>query len=118
MPIIAIEGIRLHAYHGVYPIERREGHDFEVDVYMVTNISVAAQSDSLADTIDYAEVYSLIVQIMEEPVNLLEHLNTKLGKSILDKYRQLESVRVRVSKLQPISMDHCNRTYVEMEYRS
>lgn len=115
MATIAIEGIQLKGYHGVYPVERREGHTFQIDIYLTTDISKAARTDNLEDTTDYSSVYSLVVEEMEEPVNLLEHLASKIGKRILADFPQVESCRIKVSKLQPLSMDFCYRTFIEVE---
>lgn len=114
--IIAIEKIRLHAYHGVYPIEKREGHTFQVDVYLQTDIGKAIHSDALEDTVDYKQVYDLILDMMKERVHLLEQLASKIAQQILANYLIISEVRIRVSKFHPLSMEKCERTYVELTH--
>ncbi|RMG67935.1 MAG: dihydroneopterin aldolase, partial [Bacteroidetes bacterium] len=62
--LIAVEGIELHAYHGVYARERKEGNHYRVDLYMEQDISAAAESDDLSDTLDYFQAYQVVVRIM------------------------------------------------------
>lgn len=113
--LIAVEGIQVHAYHGVYKNERTEGNLYIVDVYMETNMERAAASDELDDTLDYFKVYNQVLDIMAEPVHLLEHLCKKIGLDLMKSFQELESTRVRVSKVQPHAMESCIQTYVEMK---
>lgn len=112
MATIGIEGIEIRAYHGVYAEEKREGNDFVVDIWLETEISEAARTDTLGKTIDYAAVYQLVLDIMEEPVDLLETLVLKLGKSILAEFIAATSCKLRIRKLNPLGMPKCSSTYV------
>lgn len=114
--LIAVEGIELHAYHGVYPRERKEGNRYRVDLYMEQDLEAAAASDALGDTLDYFQAYQLVLEVMREPVNLLETLVVRIGHQALERFPQLTAIRVRVSKIQPIAMDNCRQTYVEMSF--
>ena len=116
MMTIALEGIRVHAYHGVYEEEKISGNEFVVDVYLKTAELAATQTDRLEDTLDYAEVYKFIVKEMEQPVDLLEYLVSGMGKRLLAKYSVVQKARLRVSKLNPKGMTYCERTYVEMDF--
>ncbi|MEO0471533.1 MAG: dihydroneopterin aldolase [Bacteroidota bacterium] len=113
---IALEGIELFAYHGVYERERIEGNPYIVDIYINTPLLPATQSDQLADTLDYQHVYKLIVDIMEQPVNLLEHLVSKIGQRLLAEFSLIRKVKVRVAKVKPLAMAHCRQTFVEMDF--
>ncbi|MCI4667598.1 MAG: dihydroneopterin aldolase [Bacteroidia bacterium] len=115
--LIAVEGIQVHAYHGVYQNERKEGNLYIVDVYMETNMERAAASDQLEDTLDYFQVYNRVLEIMSEPVHLLEHLTKKIGINLMESFQSLESIRLRVSKVQPHAMESCVQTYVEMKIK-
>lgn len=114
MGVIAIEEIEVHAYHGVYQKEREEGTTFRVDLYMETDIRKPGKTDQLEDTLDYFSVYKLVCEILEHPVNLLEHLCDKIGNRVLADFEAVENVQVRVSKLKPLAMEKCGRTFVEM----
>lgn len=115
--VIAVEGIQVHAYHGVYPAEKTEGNMYLVDVYMETDMGRASSTDELSDTVDYFKVYNRVLEIMAEPVHLLEHLCKKIGIDLMETFGELESTRIRVSKVQPHAMDSCVQTYVEMKIK-
>ncbi|MEM7372236.1 MAG: dihydroneopterin aldolase [Bacteroidota bacterium] len=116
--IIAIEGIEVYGYHGVYPIEKSQGNRFQVDVYLSSNMDTAAHTDALSDTVDYHAVYKSILELMQPPVHLLETLVTKIGLHILSEFASITSVKVRVRKLKPISMELCEQTYVERVFEN
>ncbi|MDP5168963.1 MAG: dihydroneopterin aldolase [Bacteroidia bacterium] len=116
MGIIAIEGIEIFAYHGVYPVEREAGNRFFVDLYLEADLEKAAKSDALSDTVDYHAVYKVVLEHMEEPANLLETLAYRIGPDILARFQQIEAATVRVRKLSPHAMAHCRETYVEQKF--
>ena len=53
---VHIDGIRLHARHGVLPQEQLTGNDYIINVRVGYDISRAMQTDDVADTLNYAEV--------------------------------------------------------------
>ena len=116
MMTIAIEGIRVRAFHGVYEEEKISGNEFSVDVYLTTHHLKSTQTDRLSDTIDYAEVYQFILQEMGQAVDLLENLVDRIGQKMLAQYPLIDRVRIRISKLKPMGMELCDRTYVEMTF--
>lgn len=113
---IALEGIELHAYHGVYRREREQGNRYKIDLYLEYDLRAAAQSDQLADTLDYFEIYKAVLSIMAEPVNLLETLAGRMGGHIMSQYPAVVSVRVRIAKVLPHAMFHCSQTYIEQRF--
>ncbi|MEO1414598.1 MAG: dihydroneopterin aldolase [Bacteroidota bacterium] len=118
LSVIALEGIEVHAYHGVYKNERTHGNPYVVDIYLKADIRAAAQSDDLGDTVDYFGVYKIVLHVMDQPVQLLEHLADKMGQEILRGYPQVVEAKVRVRKIQPWAMDRCAQTYVETTFRT
>jgi dihydroneopterin aldolase len=113
---IAVEGIEVFGYHGVYPQERVEGNAFVVDVYLEAPVAAAASRDDLAETVDYAGVYQLVLEMMNESTQLLETLTVRIGEEILRRFSPVLSARVRVAKLRPMAMEQCERTYVELRF--
>ncbi len=116
MAIIAIEAIHVTAHHGVYEAEKIAGNTFVVDVYLEADVHKAATTDALADTLDYQAVYALIMEEMGIRANLLETLASRIGQRILASFPEVESARIRVSKLRPLHLEACSRTYVEMNF--
>ncbi len=111
---IAVEGIRVHGYHGVYEIEQQEGNEFEIDVYLFMQHNKALESDLLDQTVNYQDVYDIVLERMQLRVNLLEHLCHEIGQKLLDKYDSVEKVCVKVSKLKPLYMEKCKKATVEL----
>ena len=110
--IIRLEGLSFRGFHGVYPDEQVNGNDFLVDVEMHVDVSSAAASDQLRDTVDYANVYSLIRTVMEERRNLLEFLANRMAEVILGNNHRIRKISVTVSKLHPDIGGTCARTAV------
>ena len=113
MGTIAIEGIEIFAYHGVYQVEREAGNRFFVDLWMESDLRKAAGSDHLDDTVDYHAVYKIVLANMEVPANLLETLVYRIGPALLDEFSGIRSAKVRVRKQSPHAMSHARETWVE-----
>jgi dihydroneopterin aldolase len=102
---ITLRGMRFLGRHGVTLEERLEPQPIEVDVELETDLSAAAASDELADTIDYAGVFELARGIVEErSFRLIEALAGEVADAVLsargDGHPRLASVEVRVRKPQ------------------
>ena len=53
---IFIKGLTLHAYHGVMPHEAKVGQSFSIDMLLDIDLSTAARSDKVTDTVSYDKV--------------------------------------------------------------
>ena len=72
---IALTGLRVRGFHGVYPEERRDGQDFVVDAVLELDTVPAAASDDVGDTVHYGELAERLAAVVAgEPVDLLETL--------------------------------------------
>ena len=78
---VSISKIGFDGRHGVSAAERRGLRRFEVDVDILADLSVAERSDDLEDTIDYARVAELVVQI---GTGSEHHLIESLARRMLD----------------------------------
>ena len=67
MAIIALEGMKFYAYHGVYEAEQKIGTDYMVDVYVQTVIAAAAASDKVEATVNYESVFQICKMEMSRP---------------------------------------------------
>ena len=83
MGIISVNGLRIQAFHGVTEQERVVGNDFVVSVSIDVPMSdKAMKSDSLDDTINYAELIHIIKKEMAKPSSLIEHVAGRIRKEI------------------------------------
>lgn len=77
---IALTGLRVRGHHGVLPAERAQGQDFVVDAALTVDTRLAAASDDLADTVDYASLAQALAAVVAgEPVDLIETLAERLA---------------------------------------
>jgi dihydroneopterin aldolase len=98
---ITLTGMRFFAFHGCLEWERQHGNDFQVDLECNLDLSRAAESDALEDSIDYSELYKIVATEMEEPSNLLEHVAGRIGKAIRAQFHQIANCSVTVTKFNP-----------------
>ncbi len=99
--VIELEGMEFKAYHGVLEQEKVRGNEFVVDFRGELDLSAAAESDSLSDTLNYAEIYDIVAYEMSVPSELLENVAGRILKAIEKQFPQLVSFSVRVSKKRP-----------------
>jgi dihydroneopterin aldolase len=99
--LIEIKGIKSFGYHGILESEKVTGQDFYVDVVLEVDLTRASVSDSVSDTINYAEVTDLVVRVMTgDRVSLIEKLAGNIADRIKATYPQAATVSVRVHKPQ------------------
>lgn len=93
--------MRFYSHHGCFEEEQVIGTNFEVDVAMAVDTSLAQKSDNLADTVNYLSVYQVVKREMAKPSHLLEHVADRVGEAILAEFAMVGEVKVRLSKLNP-----------------
>ncbi|HUZ83132.1 MAG TPA: dihydroneopterin aldolase [Gaiellales bacterium] len=97
-PVIELRGLRVFAHHGVLPQERRDGQTFVVDLDLRCARSAMAESDRLADAVDYSAVADRVVQVAQGgPYDLIERLAAVIADDLMERFA-VSGVRVRVSK--------------------
>lgn len=101
MSRITLEKMFFYAHHGCFAEEQAIGTRFRVEVSYETDTSRAQQTDSIADTVSYLDVYQTVSREMLKPSHLLEHVGDRIGTALLEEYAAIDSVRVTVSKLAP-----------------
>ncbi len=112
---IAVEGIRLYAYHGCLDEEAKIGGNYLVDVYMETDFSEAAKTDDLTKTIDYCAIYEISKKEMAIRSKLIEQVADRIHKRIQKTFPALKKIRVKVTKLSPPMNGNVERVFVEIE---
>jgi dihydroneopterin aldolase len=84
MDSINLTGIRCYGYVGYLPEEQVLGQWFEVDVKLWLDISMAAYTDAIEDTIDYRHIISLVQHLVKtSKFALVERLAGAIAESIL-----------------------------------
>ncbi len=96
---IELRGVRGMGRHGVHLDERLEPQPFEVDVVMEVDLSTAAATDDLADTVDYAAVFDAVrVRIESDSYRLIEALAGAIAGDVLAAQPRVAAIEVRVRK--------------------
>ena len=111
---VFVKNIRLHAFHGVMPQERITGNDYLVSVSADCPLAVAAESDSVDDTLNYAHIYIIVKEEMALQSNLVEHVAGRIGRRVLAEFPLADNVRVEVVKLNPPMGAACDGAGVEL----
>ena len=99
--IIELEGMEFKAYHGCLEQEKVRGNFFTVDFRGELDLSAAADSDNLNDTLNYGEIYEIVAEEMSIPSELLENVAGRIVKAIEKRFPQLIAFSIRVSKRKP-----------------
>ena len=96
---ILLQGLTFYGYHGVKAEEKSLGQRFVVDLTLGLDLGPAGRSDDLALTVDYGEVYRAVRERVEGPSQAtLEALAETIAGALLERFRRLDSVVVRVDK--------------------
>ncbi|GAB4381173.1 MAG: dihydroneopterin aldolase [Salibacteraceae bacterium] len=98
MDELCINGLRFRAFHGCHPLETERGGEFEVDIKLRADLSRSAESDKLADTIDYVEVMTTVKKVMETRKNLIESLAYSLARALKNRFPEVSSVEITLTK--------------------
>ena len=110
MDRITLSSMRFECLLGATEEERTFPQLVEIDLVLEADLSAAAASDALADTVDYGPLVELTEQIVEgSGYNLLEGLAGALATGVLQRSATVRAVTVRVRKLavpMDVSMDH------------
>jgi dihydroneopterin aldolase len=99
--LIELRGLRVAGICGALPEEQARPQPLEIDVDIAADLSTAAASDDLADTVDYGDVTTALEQVVTGGrFTLLEALAAALCDAVLAR-PGVEAVTVAVRKLRP-----------------
>ena len=93
--------MRFYAYHGVMEQERRVGGEYSVSLTVEADLTDAARTDDVADTVNYATLYALVEREMAVPSRLLEHVAGRIARRSMEEFDRITTVTVKVTKLNP-----------------
>ena len=98
---IEITGLSLYTHHGVSEAEREVGQRLVVDLRLDIGRTDATVTDSVEDTVDYAEVCQLVALVAQQRSHrTLERLCGAIANRLLADY-ELEGVWVKATKPEP-----------------
>lgn len=83
--------------HGVHEKERKTPNTFTLTLHLTLHEVRATQTDTLADTIDYEQIYALLLEEMNTPARLLEHLAQRIIHRVLA-LKEIQHAEVVIEK--------------------
>lgn len=84
---VYIRGLKVRTCIGVYAWEREIRQDLSFDIEMQTDIRPAAQSDDLADALNYKQVSKRVIGLVEaHEFELIESVLERIARTILDEF--------------------------------
>ena len=96
---IFVEGLVLHAYHGVMQHEAKVGQTFRLDLALTIDLAEASRSDKLRHTVSYdAVVQTASEAFCTRRYRLVEAAAGAVADELLNRYPQVRAVRVTVHK--------------------
>ena len=101
MNSVKVLGIEIYAYHGCMEEESKIGSYYEVNIVLEADLSLAAKTDQLEDTIDYVVINNIVKEQMLIRSKLLEHVVNRITKEIARTYPSIYSIEVAVTKQNP-----------------
>lgn len=98
MIVIELRDVQLYAYHGIFEGEEKTGSPY------IVNLSVSyddkdATFDDINDTINYAELYSIIKNRMAIPTGLVEKVCDSIVRHIKHQYSFVKEIELSIYKL-------------------
>lgn len=98
---VFLRGLEFYAYHGVPEAERAVGHRYSVDLE-VTLAGRAIETDSIGDTVDYARLGELAIEVASATVyRTVERLAAAICEAILTDFPLVRRVQATVVKRLP-----------------
>lgn len=101
MLTIELRQIKLHAYHGMYEGESTIGSPYEIDLKASYEESDRSEFLDIKDTVNYADLYTILKDCMSIPTLLLEAVAERIIQTIKQKYPIVKTIEVSIYKLQP-----------------
>lgn len=96
---IFVKALTLHAYHGVMPHEAKVGQTFSIDLDLTIDLSEAARTDRLAQTVSYDQVVAVAQQAFTgKRYKLIEAAAGAVVDAVLAKFDKITAVRITVHK--------------------
>jgi dihydroneopterin aldolase len=102
MDRMVLRRMQFYGYHGVFPEENKIGQKFIVDLDLRLDLSRAALTDNVEDTVNYAELHALVKRLAEgPPFKLIEALAESIASAVLGTYTVINEATVSVTKPNP-----------------
>ncbi|MBE5319398.1 dihydroneopterin aldolase [Pedobacter sp. MR2016-19] len=113
---VALKDVKCFALHGYYPEEQLVGNHFVVD--LETEFTPQGFDDELAQTVNYEDLNSIILEEMKHTQKLLESVLKNIISKVIELYPFVETVQVSMKKLNPPMPGQIGHSFVKLTYTS
>jgi dihydroneopterin aldolase len=114
MDAIVIEGLKVNTVVGCFNWERQIIQPLMLDLMIHTNLEVAASSDELEDTLNYAEICSISAEVIQKAQpKLIEHAAKLVLHALFSTYPEIESIKITIRK--PAIIAEANSVGIRIE---
>ena len=98
---ILLKDLRFQARHGVGAQETLVGNEFTLNLRLRTDLTKAVQTDDVADTLSYADVFEAVRDEMSRPSQLLEHVAGRIARRLFQDFPALDAIELKLMKRNP-----------------
>lgn len=110
--------MEFYGYHGVFPEENTLGQRFIVDLMVLADLKKAGETDELAYSVNYGELFKVCKEVVEgKPYKLVEAVAEKIAKTVLGQFPLVSEVTIKVIKPDPPIPGHYRSVAVEITRR-
>lgn len=96
---IEIRDLVVFANHGVLPEEKSMGQKFVISMKLYTDMERAADTDDIADAVNYAEVCAFVTEFTKiNRCKLIEAAADNIARALLMSYPTVSSVEITLKK--------------------
>lgn len=96
---IFVNGLVLHAYHGVMPHEAKVGQPFVLDLVLDIDLAEASRTDMLKHTVSYEQLVRTASDAFSaRRYRLVEAAAGAVADAVLDHYPLVRGIRVTIRK--------------------
>lgn len=111
---VALREVKCYAFHGYYPEEQLTGIYFNVDA--TVTFTPNEDTESLARTVNYEVLNSIILEEMKRTQKLLETVVKNIIDRIIADYPFILSAEVGIKKLNPPMPGQVGHSFVQLSY--
>ncbi|GHC44310.1 dihydroneopterin aldolase [Ulvibacter litoralis] len=101
MSTIRLKNIKIYAFHGCLVEEGKIGSDYLVNLTVEADLTKAAKTDELKDTVDYVHLQKIVRAQMRVRSKLLEHVGQRIIDAVFSEIPLVHLVKVTVAKVNP-----------------
>lgn len=114
MDAIIIEGLKVDTVVGCFNWERQIIQPLMLDLTIHNDLSQAAHSDELEDTLNYAQICELAAQVIQEAQpKLIEHAAQLVLECLFTTFPSIESITITIRK--PAIIAQANAVGIRLE---